>query len=454
LIVDTCVIGAGPAGSTVAGRLAQLGYRVCLLERAETSEERRIELFPVRTLALLDAPQMALSIQRGDLLKCESIWSYWSGEPSVSSGKHLFVVEREHLARTLRATASDAGALFLCPVRAHHPVAVGTNWIIPAEAKDGSFEVKARLLVDATGRRPGLPPASPKTAALIGEWKDTLACTWPEMVVESAPDVWFWAARGVEGLLNVAVFLQSNRCAGLHNATREALYLSLLGSSRLVQSRTRGAILNKVRATDAACRIHPKPITRNFIRVGDSAFCMDPISAGGIFSAIRFAFQASAVINTVLAGPDTEAALEFYTSSLNRAIQHHRVTSAEIYAAQANHTSEFWRERSQVATTAAVQRSAADLASNRHLRMSAETTASQLPALEGNVIRRRTSLNHPSLPTPVAWIGGVDVELILTVLKRNPTVASFLTTLSHATTPEGAQDVLNWLVSCHLIEVA
>ena len=32
-----CVIGAGPAGSTFAARMAQLGHDVCLVERAIVS---------------------------------------------------------------------------------------------------------------------------------------------------------------------------------------------------------------------------------------------------------------------------------------------------------------------------------------------------------------------------------------------------------------------------------
>jgi NADPH-dependent glutamate synthase beta subunit-like oxidoreductase len=51
---DVCVIGGGPAGSTIAHRLASLGHEVCLVERDAAPRPHIAASLPATILPLLE----------------------------------------------------------------------------------------------------------------------------------------------------------------------------------------------------------------------------------------------------------------------------------------------------------------------------------------------------------------------------------------------------------------
>src|SRR5690348_17895481 len=60
---DVCVIGAGPAGSILAARMAQLGHDVCLIERVSFPRSRLGESLSPGILALLETVDARVAVE-------------------------------------------------------------------------------------------------------------------------------------------------------------------------------------------------------------------------------------------------------------------------------------------------------------------------------------------------------------------------------------------------------
>ena len=76
---DVCVIGGGPAGSTIAHRLASLGYNVCIIESQKFPRPNHIgaSLLP-SILPLLDCIGVRESVENIGFLPHERTIIWWS----------------------------------------------------------------------------------------------------------------------------------------------------------------------------------------------------------------------------------------------------------------------------------------------------------------------------------------------------------------------------------------
>ncbi len=64
-MAEVCVVGAGPAGSVFAARMAQLGHKVCLIEQARFPRRRLGECLTPGVEPLLKAAGLGAAIDRG-----------------------------------------------------------------------------------------------------------------------------------------------------------------------------------------------------------------------------------------------------------------------------------------------------------------------------------------------------------------------------------------------------
>ena len=66
----------------------------------------------------------------------------------------------------------------------------------------------------------------------------------------------------------------------------------------MFRERRQGRIEGAVKACDASSRYAEEPVGPSFVKIGDAAFTLDPLSSQGVQSAIASALQASIVVNT------------------------------------------------------------------------------------------------------------------------------------------------------------
>ncbi|HEV3004647.1 MAG TPA: FAD-dependent oxidoreductase [Pirellulales bacterium] len=409
--VDVCVVGGGPAGSSTALRLAQLGQRVCLVERACFPRPHVGESLPPTILPLLAELGLRDAVERAGFLRAGPARLQWASlPPGQFDGKGGqqgfdplpgFQVDRGRFDQLLLDGARAAGVTVLAPAQPGRAIADRCGgWRMGVSCDGELIEIRARFLVDAAGRRGFLkqPRAAiaPTTLALFGYWRD-VPLDGSETLIEDGPAEWFWGAPLPGGVFNATVFVdpQRYRCCvsggglrsvssgglrgvsggglctvsggglctvsgdglrgvsggGLRKGRQDAatLYRSLLAGSNLLRGCLRGRLIDQPRICDATCYASTVSVAANWIKVGESSFSIDPLSSQGVQTAIASGLTAAAVVNTLLVRPqNAPLAIAFYRDNQRAAVERHAHHAAEIYRRQAAvRSSPFWQSRAR-----------------------------------------------------------------------------------------------------------
>jgi flavin-dependent dehydrogenase len=446
LNTDVCVVGGGPSGATAARRLAQLGYRVCLVERSTTPTGPVCESLPIKTLQLLKELGLDHHIELAGLDRCEVRHVRWSGATRREVGATL-LVNRGRFDRMMLDATADAGVIVLRPANARRPRRAARRWDIPINGTADVARVQSRFLIDATGRRSNTKRAGVHTVALLGYWQGARRGGFPEMFVEAGERVWFWGATTPDGNMATIAFVDPTICSGCNDQERRSLYHALITQSRLFGQRSREMILGEMRVRDATSRVDHEPWTPDALRIGDRAFAMDPLSSQGVQAAIRSGLQASVIAHTMLSGGDVTAAMEFHRHTQHAAVAAHARLTSQIYAAQSFYASSFWQARvASEPEQEAKLSSLGPLSDDEELVLSPRARLALHPVIEGNRICRRRVLTHPELQRPIGWLGGVALGPALSAIAQGRAASQILADWSREVSPERARAVLIWLI--------
>ncbi|HEY0836904.1 MAG TPA: hypothetical protein VGE72_23540, partial [Azospirillum sp.] len=100
-------------------------------------------------------------------------------------------------------------------------------------------------------------------------------------------------------------------------------------------------------ARDATATLRADLVGTDFLRVGDAAVTIDPLSGNGVFEALRGAFAASAAVGTLLSAPDELPLVRRFVEERASALFHHAAgIGRAFYRGETRWTDRpFWRER-------------------------------------------------------------------------------------------------------------
>ncbi len=377
------MVGGGPAGATLACRLATLGHSVVVVERERFPRAHVGESVSPGVWSLLETIGARDAVEAAGFPRAVEARVRWGGreegmrdgapEARVRGGapeggamrrpatrrsrtaEPGITVDRGVFDRLLLDQARSAGARILQPAKASPPIAIAGGWEVPVASADGCQPVRARFLADASGRARLLGGrrrrTAPRTVALHALWAGVESHT-AHTAVEARPQSWLWGAHLPGGAFRAMAFVEPELVRrGLRAGERvEDLYRELLGASSLFSHLLAGAarLQSGVRVCDATCYADENPIDASSAKVGEAAFAIDPLSSSGVQTAIQTGVAAAIAIRTILS-PDGDpgAATAYFREHQRHAVERHQSLAARSYEMCAAYAAEpFWRRRS------------------------------------------------------------------------------------------------------------
>lgn len=338
---DVLVIGAGPAGSVVAGRLAAAGARVVLVGGAaragwEGLSRRSVALLAEEGLESEEGLEQSCGIIDGPFPR----GGEW-GSRRVEGMEWL--VERRALAATLRSAARQAG------------VDDRRDSVTRLEWQSGQWRALLRTggtlaaaqVIDARGRR-GPERHGPLLLA-VGRRFRTNSCTASGAPIEPGTHVhttgfgWCWWAVRADALWVQVV--GRPRGDGRPAAWIEAAASQIPALARALESsQPDGDLVARpaharlgLEARDANAR----DATR--WRVGDAALALDPLSGQGVYEALRGARLVATAVQSVMRGGDPQPAQRFVAERQEVSWTSGVRTAAAFYRENAARSA-FWSE--------------------------------------------------------------------------------------------------------------
>ncbi|MBH3309613.1 flavin-dependent monooxygenase QhpG [Pseudomonas mosselii] len=333
------VLGAGPAGAATALGLRRMGYPVTVV-----SDWRRfaaVEGVSQRVLEGLRHAGLGAALAEATTPATRQV--HWNGERLQPNQECL--LDRQRFDQALRDDLRRAG-VELVEGRVRE-VERGQGYRIHL---DDGRTLHGEFLVEARGRQAPLSEGrlrGPETVSLLNLWQ--AAPGTPVSAVESLDDGWAWMARLADG-----------RC--YWQVTLDATTAQLPGKTALPEycaERRRGSALVAQLFGERAfapAQVHARSSTAilagncagpDWLRVGDAAMAVDPLSGNGIFQSLSSALQAPVVINTLLQRPgQADLAQRFHQTRVEQLFLRFARIGRDFYAQETQRVAQpFWARR-------------------------------------------------------------------------------------------------------------
>jgi flavin-dependent dehydrogenase len=455
------VVGGGPAGSAAALRLARLGHDVCLLERKQFPRPHVGEALSGGVRAQLEFLGVAAEVERANFLRFASAELSWStdGFEHKPMNPKGFTVDRALFDQILLNAAQQAGVRTVQPAVARKAEQFPDCWRIGAETNQESVSIRTQFVVDASGRAGFLPRwrigTSPRTLALYGYWRGAGLPATPR--IEAGALQWYWGSPVPGGRFNAMVFLDRNMLRGGH-ATPLQHYRALIEASHLFAGADAAELESRVLSCDATSFEDRHCFGDGFLKIGEAAFTIDPLSSSGVQAAIQSALAASIVVHTVLSkSAATPVAQSFYTQHVRHAAAQHAAWAAQNYREHRRYSEEvFWRRRMEAKEASDAP---AESGVSRHcwrkddrVAISPGVKIQNVPCVVGDFVELRPAVSHRALSRPVAFICGLDLPAFLCKMPSPSTISDLEQVLSPVLPEQNIPRVLGWLFEHGLLQ--
>lgn len=449
------VIGAGPAGCTLAARLAQLGHDVTLIERSTFPRPHLGESLSPGVLPLLAGIGARAAIEAADLRPVSTVDVRWGRgaeqrHDATAAGR---IVDRGQFDHLLLEHARSLGVRVLQPARlvTQHPDAGG--WLLDLEVGGRRAGLRARFVADATGRARNLAPGrrtlACRTLAIYAYWRGRGLPARP--CIEAGADAWYWGVPLPDGTCNTLAFVDLDRAARAGPVA--AQFQALLQSSVLLAGCRDATLVGPVRAVEATPVLAAACVTATSIRVGDAALAIDPLSSTGVQKAIQTALAGAIVVHTLVRRPERrDAAMRFYREMLGRASAQHRGWAAWHYReVAAEMPSRFWRDRAAGAREPDPPPIVDAPGIEVPLALSPRLEIAVEPCLDEEFVSLKPAVRHPGLDGPVAFVGGVEVVPLLRHVRPGMTSLELARSWSRTVPLPLGLSISRWLVTRGLL---
>ena len=154
LVTEIAVVGAGPAGCVFATRMAQLGFDVCLIERARFPRQHLGESLTPGVLPMLATVGAAAMVEAAGFPRVAAVSTNWDGAEGVREDPRAqgMLVDRGVFDALLLERAAAVGVRVLQPAQVRAHVRTAEGWTLQVDRDDVAVALDARFVADATGR--------------------------------------------------------------------------------------------------------------------------------------------------------------------------------------------------------------------------------------------------------------------------------------------------------------
>ncbi|AMV40967.1 NAD(P)/FAD-dependent oxidoreductase [Planctomyces sp. SH-PL62] len=312
---DVAVLGGGPTGAAAAIALAEAGRSVVVVERSRYDSARVGEALPpeVRTpLAELGVWDRFLACGPSPSPGVAYAW----GEHALKYHDFIlnpvgpgWAVDRARFDAMLAAAAAARGARVLTATR---PLSLGRGpaggWTLVAASPDGPIGLRARALVDATGRASSpvrrLGGGRLVVDRLVGlvAFLEASGMEDRGTLVEAAEDGW-WYTAPIPGGKVAAAFMTDADMVPKGRAARGALWRVRLHGACETRGRLEGRrVLIEPGMVLANTTLIKRPAWDGRAAAGDAAATLDPLSGQGIHRALCSGLDAARAVDAHLRG--------------------------------------------------------------------------------------------------------------------------------------------------------
>lgn len=341
---DVIVAGAGPAGSSLAGLLAQKGRRVLLLEKEKFPRYHIGESLITGVWPTLEQLGLREELDNSTFIRkygANVLWGsdeeYWGFEfRDTGRWDYVYQVPRAEFDTMLlgRARALGARVIEEAPVKEFTYTGERMTGVrYQLRGQSDIREATARYIVDATGQQRSIG-----RERNIVQWHEDLrnVAIWayyqgcdryPDQrggntVVENLLGGWLWFIPMANGVTSIGFVTAGEVLAASEMSIEDLFHSSLTSSkevSRLMAPATQVSAYHTARDWSYECSTLHGP---GWILVGDAGAFVDPLLSTGVALAVRGARIASQAIDHVLDHPDEEEdTFERYEANCRRYLE-------------------------------------------------------------------------------------------------------------------------------------
>ncbi|MYM92788.1 flavin-dependent monooxygenase QhpG [Duganella vulcania] len=480
---DALVLGAGPAGVCAALRLQQLGYRVLLVERSAVWPRAQVgeALTPgVRNIiALLDANDALAEVPHVAHAGSRVLWRH--REPDLLRPAGSAIVDRGRLDEALLELARRRGVEIEQPARLLHLTGAAGDWRVSLQCGQAGRQVRARYLLDASGRSaaPRINCA-PRLAALWGEVDQSVL---PQLdgatQVEALEHGWLWAGCLPGRRYRLMLVFDPLAARQAQPAGPESRLRAACAASQLLRAAAELPLLGAVQMCSATPYLAPDSWQDGRLKLGDAAFALDPVSSSGVEKAMRLSLQAAVALHTVLSDDRKirhALARRFFEGRLVEACARHAHWTEAYYGQAWCAEKPFWQARARcepcgdgatgpdLLATLSTER--ARLAAYQPpvlkplagfnpalpLRLHGDAAIVELPCVVDDQVFLHSALDHPQLERPLAFLENEALFPNLARLAQPLPLTQLLNMLAASMPSHKAQRIAAWLWQRGLLE--
>jgi len=424
---DVVVLGAGPAGTSAAIRLAQMGLDVGVVERRRFPRRHVGICLSDETVALIGYLGLGHEFDNARFWRRNLTAVRWGISETRLVSQKGYHVDRAVLDWIMVCRSRSAGA------KVYHPAQVievrrveDSGWEVTIASEQQCERLKARFIVDAAGRRPAIQGTrikdGPPLISVHANWALGVMADF-DGLIEAGEDAWLWYAQTARDRGVVSVFCDPRRLRANTKGGLQGTYSGLLRQFRALKPEQLGRQCSDVEACDASSHHADDAIGDHYIRLGDSCVSVDPLSSQGVHLALQSGLQGAIVVNTILRKPEnTEAAQQFFRMRIAERIGRYTGRTKQEYArVAAVCPNVFWRERAGDASEVETDRAhpaveSSPPAPSDEVAVSPYFRLDEAPVIDGMFVESRHVVRHPNIDGAIAYVEDVDVVRLLSAL--------------------------------------